>query len=81
MSEERIMQQGRLAELRKQAQELKIRIKGHKDTLRIKVLDYVKPDDLESEIILDQAIQLRDAHIEYLSVTQEMTSIEKALGR
>lgn len=81
MSEERIMQQGRLAELRQKAAALKIRMKGIKDTLRIKLIDYIHPEDLESEVIADQAIQLRAAHIDYMEIVREIQAIEKALGR
>lgn len=81
MSEERIMQKGRLAELRTQEQGLKIRIRAMKDSIRIKILDHIKPDDLESEAIADLGLQLRNTHIEYLDVMAEIQAIQKALGR
>jgi Zn-dependent peptidase ImmA (M78 family) len=79
--EERIMKQGRLAELRTQEQALKIRMKALKDSIRIKILDFIKPDELEAETVLDLAIQLNAAHIDYTAVVQEIAAITKALGR
>ncbi len=79
--EERIMQQGRLAELRTQEQALKIRMKALKDSIRIKVLDFIKPEDLEADVITDLAFQLNGTHIEFTEVVREIGAINKALGR
>ncbi len=79
--EEHIRNEGLLAEARRTAQDLKIRIKGLKDAIRIKCGEFDPPEDLESEVIRDLAFQLRSAHIDYLDIAKKIRSIEQALGR
>lgn len=80
MNQERIMQQGRLAELVRQAAALKIRIQGLKEQLRLKIIDFIKPEDLEGELIADLGLQLFNAYVEYRDIGREIKAIEKALG-
>jgi hypothetical protein len=78
---ERLQFQGRLGEKNLKAEELRIRIKGLVDSLRSHLDPFEMPEDLETELIASQALELAKTRIEYVGILQEIKAIKKALGK
>lgn len=82
--DERLKNQGRLAEKEIEAQRLKLRIEGLVDSIR-DALDPFEakesPEDLKCDRAAELAIELARVHIEYLECIEIIRALKKALGR
>jgi len=78
---ERLQFTGRLRENELKAKSLAVRIKGLIDSLRTQLDPFAKYEDLETEIIAAQAMELATAQIEYKGLLDGIKAIKKALGK
>lgn len=78
---ERLQFQGRLCEKKLEAEKAKIKIKGLVDSMRTLLNPFVDVDDLDTELIVEYALDLAQLKIMYVTVRQEIEAIKKALGK
>jgi hypothetical protein len=78
---ERLKHLGRLGEQKLRAEELRIKMRGIIESLREHLDPFERHEDLDTELIASQAMELGSAKIEYVAVLGEIKAIEKALGR
>lgn len=78
---ERLKHLGRLEEKKLQARETEIRMRGLVESLRDRLDPFEKPDELDTEVIASQALELAQLKIELTGLNDEIRAIEKALGR
>jgi len=81
MSTERLQNLGRLEDKKLQAEKKKLKIKTLVETIRLKADPFEKPEDLETESIAEQALELANVQIEYLGILAEIKALKKALGK
>jgi len=81
MDEERLRFQGRLAEKQLKADELKLKIVGLRDSVRVKLDPFEPVEDLNIEVAYELMVDLAAAHIEYVEILGEIQAIKKALGK
>jgi len=78
---ERLKHLGRLEEQKLRAEELRIKMRGLIESQREHLDPFEKHENLDTEIIASQALELATIKIEYVGILDEMKAIEKALGR
>ena len=82
MSEqERLRNQGRLAELQVKRKELEIRISGLRDAVRAGCDEFAPVESLSTDVIAAQAIEMAQAQIEYIETSKLIDAIKRALGK
>ena len=81
MSEERLRFQGRLAEKEQEMKSLIVRIAGLRDSIRIMLDPFGPLPDIKADVVAAQAVELANHHIRYMELRQEITAIEKVLGK
>lgn len=78
---ERLKHLGRLEERKLRAEELRIRMRGLIESQREHLDPFEKYEDLDTELIASQSLELAKLQIEYVGILDEIKAIEKALGR
>lgn len=78
---ERLKFQGKLAEKELAAKRLENLLKGSIVSLRDLLDPTEKIEDLQSDIIAEQAVEFANKHIEYRETLAEIKAIKKALGK
>lgn len=77
---ERLKHQGRLAVLRERKAKLEIKLSGLRTAIRDNLDPFERVEDLNLELVCEQAIEARTQQIEYLETAQQIKAVEKALG-
>jgi hypothetical protein len=77
---ERLKHLGRLEESKLRAEELRLRMRGLIESLREHIDPFERYEELDTELIASQAMELGAAKIAYAGVLDEIKAIEKALG-
>jgi uncharacterized protein YigA (DUF484 family) len=77
---ERLKHMGRLAVLRERKAKLEIRLSGLRTAIRDNLDLFERVEDLNLELVCEQAIESRTLQIEYLETAQQIKAVEKALG-
>lgn len=78
---ERLQFQGRLGEKKIEAKKIEIRMNGLVDAMRNGLSPFEAAEDLNTELIVEQALELAQLRIDYLSAEKEIKAIQKALGK
>ena len=78
---ERLKRMGRLEENKLQAREAEIRMQGLVESLREHLDPFEKLDELNTDLIASQALELARLKIDYTGLLDSIRAIEKALGR
>lgn len=78
---ERLQFQGRLGEKKIEAEKARIRIKGLVNSMRAILNPFGDIEELDTDLIVEQALDLAQLKIEYVSAMQEIEAIKKALGK
>jgi hypothetical protein len=78
---ERLKNMGRLEEKRLHSEELKLKLRGLIESLREHIDPFETLENLDTDLIASQALELASAKIEYSGLLEEMRAIERALGR
>ncbi|MBW2093010.1 MAG: hypothetical protein JRI34_12920 [Deltaproteobacteria bacterium] len=78
---ERLKFEGRLGELTREAQKLRLRLESTRDGLRDALDPTVEVDGLDSERVFDLALQFRDLAVSLEKVKQGISKTKKALGQ
>ena len=78
---ERLQFQGRLGEKKLEAEKAKIKIKGLVDSLRTLLNPFVAVDDIDTDLVVEYAMDLAQLKIIYVTTMQEIVAIKKALGK
>lgn len=73
--------EGRLRRLELDAKSLKIKVDGLVLSMRGLLDQFAPIEDLQGEVIADQALSLANAQGEYVAVLAKIKAVEKALGR
>jgi predicted PhzF superfamily epimerase YddE/YHI9 len=72
---------GKLAELEELAGQLKLKIEGLRDAIRMHLPQFEPVEDINLEAAVAQAIEARAAQIDYKEALEMIKAIKKALGR
>ena len=72
---------GRLGDKELEEMQLSLRIKGFVTSLRDLLDPTEEIEDLDSEMILDQALQLNERRAEHIKVKAKIKLIKKTLGK
>lgn len=78
---ERLQFQGRLGEKKIEAKKVEIKANGLVDTMRNSLNPFEAIEDINTELIVEQAMDLAQLKIDYIRTLKEITAISKALGR
>lgn len=78
---ERLKYEGRLAEYRHEAERLKLKIKGLRDSIRDALDPFEAVEDLKADVASQQAMELWSVQQRYLEILEEIRRIEKYLGK
>ena len=81
MQGERLQFQGRLGEKELEAGKIKIKIDGYIESMRVILNPFESIEDLNTELIVEQALTLAQLKIDYISALKEIKAIQKALGK
>jgi len=82
MSEqERLMAAGQLAELKVQAEDLRIELRGLRDSIRVQLYEFRPVEDIDGQVVAEQSIRLAARLIDYREVRSQIEAIRRALGR
>jgi len=77
---ERLRYQGRLAEKRLEAKELKLRIEGMIDSLRTQLDPFEDIENIKAHLIAGQAVDLSDYKTMYMETLEDIRKLKKELG-
>lgn len=78
---ERLLYEGRLSELRLQAEQLKTKLEGLREAI-VTGLAKVRPiEEMKGEVAASQAVEFSEVQIQYREALAEMSEIRKILGR
>lgn len=80
MNTERLMLKGQLSQLQKEAEDLKIKIKGLRSAMRVQLYEFTPPEDIQEDVVAEQALSLSGAVISLRETLQKIQAIKKALG-
>lgn len=80
METERLRTKGRLFERREDAANLKLKMEGLRDTMRVALDEFAKIDKMNFELVASLAIDARNAQIDYAAAQEEIAAMERALG-
>ena len=78
---ERLKHLGRLEERKLRAEELRIKMRGLVESQREHLDPFEEYENLDTELIASQSLELAKLKIEYVGILDEIKAIEKALGR
>jgi len=78
---ERIQHLGHLREEELKEQELRLRIEGLRDSIRVKLDPYIEVRHLGADIVAQQALELANVSIQYDSCLNKIAAIRRALGQ
>lgn len=77
---ERLKYEGRLVERQREAKRLELKLSGLRSSMRDLLDPFEDIDELNLDIVAEQAIEARAAQIDYLAAREEIKAISKALG-
>ncbi|MDY7034542.1 MAG: hypothetical protein SV375_00040 [Thermodesulfobacteriota bacterium] len=78
---ERLKYQGRLAEKEMEAKKLRLRLTGLRDSLRDNLDPFVLIEDLNGELIAEEALEFTGTWAELRAVLATIDSIKNILGK
>ena len=78
---ERLQFQGRLGEKEIEAKKIEIKANGLVNAMRNDLSPFEAIKDINTELIVEQALELAQLKIMYVTVRQEIEAIKKALGK
>ena len=78
---ERLQFQGRLGEKEIEAKKIEIKANGLVNAMRNDLSPFEAIKDINTELIVEQALELAQLKISYISALKEVNAIKKALGR
>ena len=78
---ERLQFQGRLGEKKIEAKKIELKANGLVDTMRNGLSPFEAIEDLNTELIVEQALDLAQSKIDYIAILKEIKAIQKALGK
>lgn len=81
LGDERLQFQGRLGEKEIEAKKIEIRANGLVDAMRNGLSPFEAIEDINTELIVEQALELAQSKIDYISALKEISAIKKALGK
>jgi len=81
LQSERLTFQGRLGEKKIEAKKIEIKMNGLVDAMRNNLNPFEEIEDLNTELIAEQALDLAQLKIGYISVMQEIKAVQRALGK
>ena len=73
--------EGSLGVKEREAEQLRIRIRGFRDSIRELLYPLAKIEDLDLEVVADQALRARDSQIDLKAVLADIATAKKLLGR
>ena len=77
---ERLQFQGRLGEKKIEAKKIEIKMNGLVEAMRNDLNPFEEVENLNTELIVEQALDLAQLKINYISALKEIKAIQKALG-
>ncbi len=77
---ERIRNQGYLAEARQEARSLRLRIESTRNSIREKLDPFADIDTIDDATVAELAIQLGTALADYREICARITALKNALG-
>ena len=78
---ERLRFQGRLGEKKLEAKKIDVKITGLRSGMIDNLYPFDEIEDLNTDLIVEQALELAQLKIDYVSAEKEIKAIQKALGR
>lgn len=78
---EQLKFEGRLSVKEREVKSLRLQIKGLVDSMRDHLDPTVKPENLEGEVIVEEALRLGDLHTDLRGALSDIAAINKALGK
>ncbi len=78
---ERIQYQGHLREEELREHDLRLRIAGLRDSIKIKLDPFIGVEHLAADLVAKQALDLAQMHIQYLECVKTIGAIKRALGQ
>jgi len=78
---EHLQIKGHLVEQEMRSGELKLKIMGLRNALRMNLDPFSPISDLPSDLIAQQALELAQLHIQYKECSDTIAAIKKALGQ
>lgn len=81
LQSERLQFQGRLGEKKIEAKKIEIKMTGLVSAMRDNLNPFEEIEDLNTDLIVEQALDLAQLKINYVSAMQEIKAIQKALGK
>lgn len=78
---ERLINEGRLGEKEREAERLKLRIVGLRDSIRGLLDQFETIGDLKVDVAAEQALELASLHADYRAALDMIAAIKKALGK
>lgn len=78
---ERLQFQGRLGEKKIEAKKIEVKMNGLVDAMRNHLSPFTPAEELNTELIVEQALDLAQLQIDYISAEKEIKAIQKALGK
>lgn len=75
------MAAGQLAELKVQAEDLRIELRGLRDSIRVQLYEFRPVEDIDGQVVAEQSIRLAARLIDYREVRSQIEAIRRALGR
>jgi hypothetical protein len=82
LQSERLQFQGRLGEKKIEAKKKEIKMAGLVDAMRDNLNPFSEEiEDLNTELVVEQALDLAQLKIDYVGIMQEIKAIQKALGK
>jgi hypothetical protein len=78
---ERLQFQGRLGEKKIEAKKIEVRMNGLVEAMRNDLNPFEEVEDLNTELIVEQALDLAQLKINYIGALKEIKAIQKALGK
>jgi hypothetical protein len=78
---ERLQFQGRLGEKKIEAKKIEVRMNGLVEAMRNDLNPFEEVEDLNTELIVEQALDLAQLKINYIGALKEIKAIQKALWK
>lgn len=78
---ERLQFQGKLGEKEIEAKKIEIKINGLVDAMRNGLSPFEPAAELNTDLIVEQALDLAQLRIDYIRALKEIEAIKKALGK
>ena len=80
MNNDRILAQGHLLEEQQREIDLRLRITGLRDSIRMKLDPFLEIAHMAADIVAKQALELAQLNIQYEECCKTIAAIKRALG-